>query len=196
MDLRAICILYKVSNNQRLVILYLAASDISRSTPNDHIWYSLTTNCLVATGRTYLRFRARANNDVHIAFTSQNNVTSVTAYDIVIGGWGNTRSTLRTGVEGTECVHTNHNPLSQTFFDEFWVSWTGSYVRVGTGTSVGSSYFLSCYQPSMYSVNFIWIRTGWGSSGEWRFENGNSSTFQLFKTLQNIMQSLYDSIYL
>ncbi|XP_078326582.1 uncharacterized protein LOC111124108 isoform X2 [Crassostrea virginica] len=146
-----------------------SASDISRSTPNDHIWYNLTTNDLVATGRTYLRFRARANNDVNIALTSHDSVTSGTAYDIVIGGGGNTRSTLRYGIEGSECVHTNHNPLSQTFFDEFWVSWTGSYVRVGTGTSVGSSYFLSCYQPSMYSINFIWIRTGWGSSGEWRF---------------------------
>ena len=168
---------------ERLVILYLAASDISRSTPDDNIWYNLTTNCLVAIGRTYLKFRARANNDVHIAFTSHNSVTSGTAYDIVIGGWGNTRSTLRYSIEGSECVHTNHNPLSQTFFDDFWVSWTGGYVRVGTGTSVGSSYFLSCYVNTfMYSINFIWIRTGWGSSGEWRFENGNSSTFQLFKT--------------
>ena len=161
--------------------MYLAASDINKSTPNDNVWYNLTTNCLVATGRTYLTFRARASNDVNIAFTSDNSVTSGTAYDIVIGGWKNTRSTLRLGIGGSECVHTNHNPLSQTFFDEFWVSWTGSYVRVGTGTSVGSSYFLSCYQRSMYSVNFIWIRTGWGSSGEWRFVKGKCSPFQPFK---------------
>ncbi|XP_065930771.1 collagen alpha-6(VI) chain-like isoform X8 [Magallana gigas] len=30
---------------------------------------------------------------------------------------------------------------------------------------------MSCFHSTPYAVNFIWIRSGWGSTGEWRFPN-------------------------
>ena len=174
---------YNLSINKTLClhdIIYfeysIASEDISRSTTDNGVWYSLTPNCFVAMGRTYLKFRARANVDVQLALTKYDSISSYgTAYHIIIGGWTNTRSTIRFGIGSNECVYVSHTPLSQTYFDEFWVSWTGNYVRVGSGSSVGSSSFLNCYHASMYEVNFIYIRTCCGSSGEWRFPNGNKS---------------------
>uniref|UniRef100_A0A8W8KLL6 Uncharacterized protein n=1 Tax=Magallana gigas TaxID=29159 RepID=A0A8W8KLL6_MAGGI len=148
-----------------------SSSDISRSTPDNKVYYSLTTDCFVATGRTSVAFRARANNDVHIALASEDSSSSGTHYEIIIGGWGNTQSTIRFAIGGTACVYQSGSYLTQTYFDEFWFSWTGNYVRVGTGSSPGSGIFMSCYHSTPYTVNFIWIKTGYGSSGEWRFPN-------------------------
>lgn len=152
--------------------MFSASSDISRTTPDDQVYYSLTTDCFIATGRTSVAFRARANNDVHIALGSEDSSTIGPHYEIVIGGWGNTQSTIRFGIGGTACVYQSGSYLTQTYFNEFWFSWTGYYVRVGTGSSPGSSTFMTCYHSTPYTVNFIWIKTGWGSSGEWRFPNG------------------------
>ncbi|XP_065930762.1 collagen alpha-3(VI) chain isoform X1 [Magallana gigas] len=153
-----------------------SSSDISRTTPNDQVYYSLTTDCFVATGRTSVAFRVRASNDVHIALGSVDNATSGTHYEIVIGGWTDTQSAIRFAIGGTACVSNSGSRLSGIYFDEFWFTWTGNYVRVGTGSSPGSNTFMSCYHSTPYTVNFIWIKTGWGSTGEWRFPNDVACT--------------------
>nr|XP_034303094.1 collagen alpha-3(VI) chain-like [Crassostrea gigas] len=148
-----------------------SSSEISRATPNDVVYYSLTTDCLVAMDRTNITFRARAKHDISLALGSEDSSTSGTHYEIVIGGFTNSKSLIRFAIGGTECVNYNGSPLSESFFDEFWVSWTGGSVRVGTGSSIGSETFMTCPHSTPYTVNFIWIMTGYGSSGEWRFIN-------------------------
>lgn len=145
-----------------------SSSEISRPTPNNKVYYSLTADCFIATGRRFVAFRARANNDLHIALGSADSLTFGTHYEIIIGGLNNTQSTISFDIGQNTCVNQSGTSLSQTYFDEFWFSWTGYYVRVGTGSSPGSSTFMTCYHSTPYSVNFIWIKTGWGSSGEWR----------------------------
>nr|XP_034303093.1 collagen alpha-3(VI) chain isoform X2 [Crassostrea gigas] len=148
-----------------------SSSDISRNTPNNLVYYSLTTDCFVATGRTSVAFRARANNDLHIALASEDSITSGTHYEFIIGGWANSRSEIRYGISSTVCDSYSGSVLTQTYFDEFWISWIGNYIRFGTGSTPGSNIRMSCYHSTPYDVNFIWIETGWGSSGEWRFPN-------------------------
>lgn len=137
------------------------------------MYYSLTTDCLVATGRTSVAFRARANNDLHIALASEDSITSGTHYEFIIGGWANSRSEIRYGISSTVCDSYSGSVLTQTYFEEFWISWIGNEIRFGTGSTPGSNIRMSCYHSTPYDVNFIWIETGWGSSGEWRFPNGN-----------------------
>ena len=192
---------YHLSINETLClqdIIYfeycIASADISRTTTDAGVWSSLTPDCFVGMGRTHVKFRARANNDVHLALTKYDSTSSAgTAYYIIIGGWSNTRSTIRFGLGTVECVYTSHTPLSRTYFDEFWISWTGNYVLVGSGSTIGSGTFLSCHHASMYEVNFIFIRTCCSSSGEWRFPNGNkscSSNFlsKLIRRLEKVNQ--------
>lgn len=153
-------------------LLLSASSDISRTTPDNQVFYSMTTDCFVAMGRESVAFRARANTDIHIALGSEDSPSSGTHYEIIIGGWNNTQSAIRYGIGGTTCVSESGTPLSQSYFDEFWFSWNGSYVYVGTGSSPGNGTFMTCYHLTPYTINFIWIMTGWNSSGEWRFPNG------------------------
>lgn len=122
--------------------------------------------------RTNITFRARAKHDISLALGSEDSSTSGTHYEIVIGGLTNSKSVIRFAIAGTECVNYNGSPPSEFFLDEFWVSWTGGSVRVGTGSSIGSETFMTCPHSTPYTVNFIWIMTGYGSSGEWRFING------------------------
>lgn len=125
----------------------------------------------MATGRTYVTFRGRANNDITVMLTTLDSSTSYEYY-IIIGGWGNSKSAILD--RGSYCMFYSAVILSGTYFEEFWISWSGNYIKVGTGSSPGTSTFMSCYQSSVYTLNFIWIFTGWGSSGEWRIPNGNT----------------------
>lgn len=157
-------------------MLFLASSEISRNTPNDQIYYSLTPDCFVATGRTSVAFRARATNNLHIALGSEDSRSSGTHYVIVFGASSNTMSLLRFAIGTSYCDSYSGSVLSQTYFDEFWFSWSGSYLRAGRGSTVGSNQLMSCYHATPYTVNFIMIMTGLGSSGEWRFPNGVCKT--------------------
>ncbi|XP_062578439.1 collagen alpha-3(VI) chain-like [Saccostrea cucullata] len=145
-----------------------SSTEISKTTPDDQTYVSLTSNCLVAMGRTYLKFRARANNDIHIAIGTADCDNCGSHYEIIFGGWANTKSVIRYGIDGTECDSHTLNILDQTFFDEFWISWSGD-IRAGNGKTVGSYMILSCTPSSPFGANYILIKTGWGSGGEWRF---------------------------
>eukprot|EP00105_Crassostrea_gigas_P035818 XP_019919966.1 PREDICTED: uncharacterized protein LOC109617743 [Crassostrea gigas] len=107
-----------------------ASSEITKRTPDNKVYYSLTTDCFVATGRASVAFRERANNDVHIALDSEDSSTCGTHYEIIIGGLNNTQSTISFDIGGNTCVDQSGTFLSQTYFDDFWFSWTGNYVRV------------------------------------------------------------------
>ncbi|XP_048773613.2 collagen alpha-3(VI) chain-like [Ostrea edulis] len=156
-----------------------SSSEISRYTPDDSVNYlSLSSNCFVLTGRTSYTFRVKAHNDVHMVLSSVDSYTSGTHYEVIICGWGNTRSTIRYSIRGSECVAYSATLLSQTYFDDFWVSWSGGQVKAGTGSTVGSNTFMTCSHSPSYEVNYILIKTGWGSTGDWRFPNDVACTHE------------------
>ena len=65
-----------------------------------------------------LSFDARANNDIHVAFSDQNG-TNDPMYEIVIGGWNNGRSTIRRRSQGSEICAVNRgfaNPGQRSTF--------------------------------------------------------------------------------
>jgi hypothetical protein len=52
-------------------------------------------------------------------------------WQIVIGGWSNTRSCIRKGVYSEVTSANTPAILSGTGFKEFWISWTTTRVEVG-----------------------------------------------------------------
>ncbi|XP_062569275.1 uncharacterized protein LOC134231336 [Saccostrea cucullata] len=154
-----------------------SSSEISRSTPNDYTYYALSTSCFLALGRTSFTFRAKANNDLHLMLNTHDNSSSGSYYEFIIAGWSNTKSVLR--IDGTQCDEHLELLLSQSWYDTFWISWSGTTIRMGTGTTVGSSVKLSCTHSPRHDVKYIWIKTAWGSSGQWRFPNDVSCTHEL-----------------
>ncbi|XP_062603567.1 uncharacterized protein LOC134265330, partial [Saccostrea cucullata] len=154
-----------------------SSAEFSRSTPNDQVYKTLSPNCFLALGRTSFTFRAKANNDIHVLLNTVDSSSVAASYEAIIAGWANTKTELR--IDGAMCAEHYQALLSQSWYDEFWISWSSNTIKMGTGKSVGSNTKLSCTHSPMYDIKYILIRTGWGSTGQWRFPNDVSCTHEL-----------------
>ena len=89
---------------------------------------------------------------------------------ILLGGWGNTKSVMRTVKQQRHPVATAHSrPLDCQHPKPFWVSWRGGVFQVGSGLTVGTGHFLSYNSHSTPTVRAVAVSTGFGSAGTWRF---------------------------
>ncbi|XP_046568666.1 C3 and PZP-like alpha-2-macroglobulin domain-containing protein 8, partial [Haliotis rubra] len=115
-------------------------------------------------GVTSFKFKVRASNDAHVALLQEDGVTNRNIYEIVIGGWRNTQSVIRTGMQHANRVTARHRPLSATQFRDFWISWDSGVISVGTGTAVGAGRFMSWRDPSPHpSGTSLYLLDG----GQW-----------------------------
>ncbi|XP_071084712.1 uncharacterized protein [Haliotis cracherodii] len=145
----------------------------------------------LAPGATSFKFKVRASNDAHLALLRDDGVTDQNIYEVVIGGWGNTQSVIRTGMQHTNRVTVRHTPLSATQFRDFWISWENGVISVGAGTEVGVGRFMSWRDPSPHAVRFIAVSTGWGSTGQWQFALSSdvslaTNTVYRYQSLHNL----------
>ncbi|XP_046556761.1 uncharacterized protein LOC124265984 [Haliotis rubra] len=144
---------------------------VELETTTTYNYQSLLQQGVVLTpGATSFKFKVRASSDAHVALLQDDGVTDRYIYEIVIGGWRNTQSVIRTGMQHDNRVTARHRPLSATRFRDFWISWDSGVISVGTGTAVGAGRFMSWRDPSPHPVRYIAVSTGWGSTGVWRFE--------------------------
>ena len=91
---------------------------------------------------------------------------------MVIGGWDNTKSVIRSCQQCDNVMETLHNPLNEDFFMPFWVSWSGNVIRVGQGTELFQQEFLHLDDSNPKSINYIGISSGWNAEGSWIFSKG------------------------
>ncbi|XP_077978663.1 uncharacterized protein LOC144434081 [Glandiceps talaboti] len=115
---------------------------------------------------TRVDFKAKANNDVHIAL-SDGPEDKPALYEIVIGGWGNTQSVIRRSKQGnTKVEASTPSILSPTEFRGFWITYNNGVIKVG---KEGHAAFMEWTDPTPLPVNNIGYSTGWGSNGEFKF---------------------------
>lgn len=97
-------------------------------------------------------------------------VTDVLAYQIIIGGWGNTKSVIRRevapGVDGDISVSTP-DILSCDEARKFWVGWTSSQLSVGYSNVPFKAVFMSLEDDKLHPISGIGLSTGFGSIGDW-----------------------------
>ncbi|XP_062612955.1 uncharacterized protein LOC134274733 [Saccostrea cucullata] len=114
----------------------------------------------------------RACNDAHVALLEKDTDDVKKLYEIVIGGWGNTRairSCLRTGKQ-TTCVVNHHEKVLHC--DEvryFWFSWNKGTVKVGKGKVVGTDEILSYTDPNPIKIRYFAVSGGFGASADFYF---------------------------
>ncbi|XP_078695320.1 uncharacterized protein LOC144924223 isoform X2 [Branchiostoma floridae x Branchiostoma belcheri] len=137
----------------------------NRSTDGQYVY---RWNLTAIDSSSLFTFEVQANNDAHVALSSQNQDLD-DMYEIVIGGWDNTRSAIRRSKQGANrAVSSTPGVLSSTESRGFWISWTvtGS---ISVGRQGEAHPFLEWTDPQPLHVAYAGYTTGWGSTGQWRF---------------------------
>ncbi|XP_072018635.1 uncharacterized protein [Amphiura filiformis] len=116
---------------------------------------------------TAVTFKLRANNDGHIALSDER-VDKDKLIEVVLGGWKNTKSVIRSCKQCSPLAEASTPDLlmSPTEDKHFYITFEGSVINVGI---VGMAPILSHQFDEEPIINFIGISTGWGSTGQWTF---------------------------
>ena len=117
---------------------------------------------------THLVFKVKAESDVHLQLSRYQGITSIDTYEIVIGGYNNSKSAVRDSVQGgNECEKETAGILSATEFRYFWVSWKDGTIAFGRHNVVGSSTICSWKDVLPHEVSGIKFLTETGYRGTW-----------------------------
>ncbi|KAJ8041524.1 C3 and PZP-like alpha-2-macroglobulin domain-containing protein 8 [Holothuria leucospilota] len=118
-------------------------------------------------GISHIQFEAKANNDVHIALSPSENSSDL--YEIVIGGWKNTKSVIRRCKQCINLVSELTNRyLSANEFRWFWITFE-SNGAITVGRNNESTPFMKWTDPDPLEVQYLGYSTGFGNSGQFRF---------------------------
>ncbi|XP_070210297.1 uncharacterized protein [Littorina saxatilis] len=115
------------------------------------------------------------NAHVLLASSATPCATGDPQYEIVIGGWSNTRSAIRAACQDDDVlVKVDPGPLSCDEFRSFYVSWGEGVVRVvgveeEEGGSVTQHVTMEHYGTIVVPVNFVFV-AGWEKAGLWRVD--------------------------
>ena len=115
----------------------------------------------------HITFRVRACSDVHICLSPNvgEHVPELT-YEVVIGGWYNTRSVIRT--ENIEkAIADTPEIISCTEMRHFWIRWTNGHIEVGSGEIIGDHLFMFWTDDSPLNIHAVSLATGYGHAGEY-----------------------------
>ena len=113
-----------------------------------------------------VNFKVNARSDAHIALMSSNSDHDP-IYEIIIGGWANSRSIIRDSKEGLPLAM-HHGPiLKQNMYKTFNISWSHGNIRVKDGSKATIMEWTDTSSP--LKIRNIGISTWWGSTGNWSF---------------------------
>lgn len=147
------------------------ATDIEVFTADDEHYVKLSPKGITAADRSAFSFQVSAHHDAHVALMSRDN-TTYPLYEIVIGGWGNTKSCIRLGKQ-QQCKATYYGPVvNSDTYTQFWVSWINGVISLGRSVTVNQCVLMEYTHTTPYPVNFLAVMTGFGSTGKWKLNNG------------------------
>jgi hypothetical protein len=116
----------------------------------------------------------KACKDAHVGLFETYNVNG-NVYEIVIGGWTNTKSVIRKAKQGENKVFKDAIVLDCYKFVVMWVSWIGGVIKTGRGSSIGCDVLMRWTDPSPRAVTRVGIAMYY-STGFWRFGFPYNST--------------------
>jgi len=108
----------------------------------------------------------KACNDAHIALMAHDN-DAKSLYEIVIGGWKNTRSVIRRSRQGRAFGIAKGKYLSCNSFKKFRVCYRRNVISVSKPYAGGWKIFLSYNDLKPYPIRFVGVSTALWAKGDW-----------------------------
>ncbi|XP_071176438.1 C3 and PZP-like alpha-2-macroglobulin domain-containing protein 8 [Mytilus edulis] len=144
---------------------FVSGEDIHNSTPNKPT-YIILSNLGITLTHGFISFKVKARSDVHFALIS-GNTEYEQLYEIVIGGWTNKQSVIRTVKQGKPVSLKKGTFLDERKFKAFWISWNDTTINVGHGLEVASGkIFLEWTNPNgLRPILNAGFYTAFGSTG-------------------------------
>lgn len=118
----------------------------------------------------YIQFDVKGCNDACFILSEHRNDSSH-SYEIVVGGWENSKSVIRKCKGCASMATASHRPMSCTEFRPFWASWENGIIRVGEGLEVGAGTFIEWSDETSLPVNFLGI-SSFNTPTSWRYFKG------------------------
>ena len=139
------------------------------STPNDYTYQYLDDIGLHLASSGQMQFWVKTTNDAHISLTNERDADDT--IEIVIGGWGNTKSVIRSFHQQSPAeTEVEEAGLDGNDFKPYWITWSNGDISVGTGSVIGQDQFMTA--TIQQDIKYVGISTGWGASGVWVFGYG------------------------
>uniref|UniRef100_X2B7D1 Farnesoic acid O-methyl transferase domain-containing protein n=1 Tax=Capitella teleta TaxID=283909 RepID=X2B7D1_CAPTE len=111
-------------------------------------------------------FSVRACSDVHVILSDVIRDTA-DRYDIVIGGWANTKSAIRTFEQKEHVSVSTPEINSCQHHRAFWITWQNGAIEVGQGEIIGLERIMDYQILDMYPVRAVGFSTGYAFNGTW-----------------------------
>ena len=129
----------------------------------DQVWLSVIDEYSIV-------FKARACSDVHVGLARYPGISYIEMYEIVIGGWDNAKSVIRTGMQQEPKAELDEpDVVSCDKSQHFWVSWFDGRIAVGRGSTVGSREMLHWQDPDPHEITGVGITNAADYNGTWEF---------------------------
>lgn len=104
-------------------------------------------------------------NDCHVTLTERP-LELLPRYEIVIGGWTNTKSVIRQiGKQPDLIAVSTPSIVNPREMRSFWVCWQNNVIQVGRGGE--DIAFMSYRDANLLHVQYVGICTAFGSTGTW-----------------------------
>ena len=128
------------------------------------------------TGETAVVVGIQACSDGHIGLSEVPGLSSLNMYEVVIGGWSNSKSVIRRARQGhIEVEASTPDILSCNSMKFFWVTWEDGIIEVGAGGIIGQTRLLYFKDPDPYTVNSITLATAGGHEGIFAYGQNTGS---------------------
>lgn len=148
----------------------------SIETGDDYNYHTILN--LDLSSKSMIEFSVMAKNDAHVLLT----MGAGGVFEIVIGGWNNSRSMIRRSKQGAGVVEYSGVVISDSEFKTFVLDWNNAGVLKlysKSGTEPLTLLMETPPQPEpVLDIKSMAVSTGWGSTGKWKVQSHRAVTLE------------------
>lgn len=158
--------LWQFTNNSSDVAYLSSIANLHKTSKNFTEYRAITP--VVKNNEFSLKIKAK--NDAHILINDK--------YEFVLGGWGNTKSVIRHGIQGRNLCEVSRRVLNERNHQNFNISLKNKILTIEN---------LMSAKVDIDEIKSIKIHTGFGSEGFWDYEETQNKNIKLFDTEKRVV---------